>query len=107
MLTANHCTDHGVSNGGVRERTEVAEGVWSPIGRTTMSNNQSFQVLNHQPRSRHGGIHGSYCIFSRGWPCQASMGEEALGPMKAQCPSKVECKGTEAGVCGWLGAVPL
>ena len=30
MLTANRCTDHGVPNGGVRERNEVAEGLCSP-----------------------------------------------------------------------------
>jgi hypothetical protein len=29
------------------------------------------------------GTYGSRCIWSRGWPCQASMGGEALGPVKA------------------------
>jgi hypothetical protein len=43
----------------------------------------SSQGLNHQPKSIHGGSHGSSCICSRGWPCQASMGGEALGPVKA------------------------
>jgi hypothetical protein len=32
--------------------------------------------------------------------CWASMGEEALGPMKAQCSSVGECQGGEAGVGG-------
>jgi hypothetical protein len=45
---------------------------------------QTSQGLNHQPKSTNGGIHGSSCICSRGWPCQASMGGEALGPVKAQ-----------------------
>jgi hypothetical protein len=31
--------------------------------------------------------HGSSQICSRGWPCQESMGEEILGPMKILYPS--------------------
>ena len=49
MLTANYWTEHGVPNGGVRERTEGAEGVCNPIEKTTISTNQtlqSSQVLN-------------------------------------------------------------
>jgi hypothetical protein len=37
MLAANHRTEHRNPNGGVRERTERAEGVCNPIGRTTIS----------------------------------------------------------------------
>jgi hypothetical protein len=33
MFAANHWTKHGVLNGGVRERTEGAEGVCNPIRR--------------------------------------------------------------------------
>jgi hypothetical protein len=51
----------------------------------------SSQGLNHQPKSTHGGTHGSSCIYSRGWPYLASMGGEALGPVKAQCLSVGEC----------------
>jgi len=40
MLTANHWTEPEDPNGGVRERTEGAEGVCNPIGRTIISNNQ-------------------------------------------------------------------
>jgi hypothetical protein len=40
MLEANHWTEHRVLNGGVIERTEGAEGVCNPIGRTTISTNQ-------------------------------------------------------------------
>jgi hypothetical protein len=40
MLIVNHWTKCGVPNGGVRERTEGAEGICNPIGRTTISNNQ-------------------------------------------------------------------
>jgi hypothetical protein len=66
---ANHWTEHRVPNGGVRERTEGAEGVCNPIGRTTISTNQilqNSQGLNHQPKSTHGGTHGSSHIYSRG-----------------------------------------
>jgi hypothetical protein len=43
--------------------------------------------------------HGSSHICSRGWPCWASMGGEALGPLKALCPS---IQGRE-GRSGWAG----
>jgi hypothetical protein len=76
MLKANHWTDHGVCNGGIRERTKEPEGVCNSIGRTTISTNQptnpppqSSQGLNHHPKSTHGGIHGSSYICSGGWPC--------------------------------------
>jgi hypothetical protein len=62
MLSAKYRTKHGVPNGGVRERTEGAEEVCNPIGKTTISNNQTLQSsqgLNHQPKSTHGGTHGS------------------------------------------------
>jgi hypothetical protein len=36
MLAANHQTEHGDPIGGVRERTEGAEGVCNTIGRKTV-----------------------------------------------------------------------
>lgn len=36
-------------------------------------------------------------------PCWASMGREACGPVKTQCPSEGECQGREAGGSGWEG----
>ena len=36
--------------------------------------------------------------YVAGWPCLSSMGGEALGAMKALCPSVGECQGQEAGV---------
>jgi hypothetical protein len=75
MLAANHWTDRGVRVG-----TERVEGVFNPIGRT-ISNNQTFQNsqrLIHQQRK----THGSRCIYSKGWPCHASMEGEVLGLMK-------------------------
>ena len=41
MLKTNRGTEHGVLNGGVREKTEEAKGVCNPIGRTTISTNQT------------------------------------------------------------------
>jgi len=41
MLTANHWTENRVPNEEVRERTEVAEGVGNPIGRTIISTKQT------------------------------------------------------------------
>ena len=34
------------------------------------------------------------------------MGEEAVGPVKARCPSVRECEGRELGVHEWVGAHP-
>jgi hypothetical protein len=47
-----------------------------------------------------GGTHGSSGICIRGWPSWSSMGEEALGPVKALYPSEGECQGLEVGVGG-------
>jgi hypothetical protein len=38
MLAATHCTEFRVPNGGVRERTEGAEGGFNPIGRIISTN---------------------------------------------------------------------
>jgi hypothetical protein len=62
MLASNHWTEHRVLNGGVRERTEGAEGVCNPIKRTAMSTNQTTQIsqeLNYQQKNTHGGTHVS------------------------------------------------
>ena len=91
-LIANHWTELVDPNG----RTEGAEHDCKPIGRTTISTNwvtQSSQGLNHQPKSIHGGIHGSRYICNRRWPYLASMEGETLGPVKTQCPSVGECEG--------------
>jgi hypothetical protein len=61
---------------------------------------QSSQGLYHQPKSTHGGTHGSSCICSRGWPCGTSMRGEALGPVKTQCLSVGESQDRRAGVGG-------
>jgi hypothetical protein len=44
---------------------------------------QSSQRLNHQPKSIHGGIHGSRYICNGGWPYITSMGRKVFGPVEA------------------------
>jgi hypothetical protein len=54
MLKASHWTEWWDPNEGIRERTEKAEEVCKPIGRTIVSTNQtphSSQGLNHQPKT--------------------------------------------------------
>jgi hypothetical protein len=89
-LAANHRTEHGDPNGGVRKKTEKGEEVYNPIGKTTISTNltfQSSQGLNHQPKS----TPASSCICSRRLPYQASVGGEAFGSVEDQCPSLWKC----------------
>jgi hypothetical protein len=91
------------SNIGVRERTEGAEGVCNLIGGTSTNQNpQSSQGLNHQPKSTHGGTMAP-ATSSREWPCQTSMGREALGPVKAwfQCRGMLGWGGHSGWVGGW------
>ena len=68
--------------------------------------------LDHQPKSTHGGTHGSSCRCGRGWPFWISAGGEALGPGQVPCPSVGEGQGgnssvrsggalIEAGGWGW------
>jgi hypothetical protein len=45
MLVANHLTEHRDPNGGGRGRTEGVEGFCKPIGRTTISTNQTTPEL--------------------------------------------------------------
>jgi hypothetical protein len=107
ILTAYHWAEHRVPNEEDRERTQGAEVVSSPIVETTIWTNQYPQGLNHQPKSTHGRTHGSSCICSRGGSSQSSVGGEALGPMKALCPTVGGCQDQEARVDGlvsrWRG----
>jgi hypothetical protein len=50
-------TEHREHNGRDRGKSEGAEGVCNPIGRTISINqtSQSSQGLNHHPKSTHGG----------------------------------------------------
>ena len=81
-------------NGRARGRTGGAEGDCNPVGRTISANwtTQSFQRLNHQPKSIHGVSHGSTYICSRGRPYLTSIRGKALGPaVEAWCPSVGGC----------------
>jgi hypothetical protein len=57
------------------------------IGDLVLRSMVGSQGLNHQPKSTHGGTHGSSCI---GWPSRSSIGGEALGPVKGSMP---QCSG--------------
>jgi hypothetical protein len=86
---------------GVRVTTEGADRVCSPGGTTSTNQNpQCSQGVNHQPNSTHVATHGSPSMCSRGWPCWTSMGGEAFGPVRVQCPSLRECQDWEAQVGG-------
>ena len=89
ILIGNHLTEHEDTSERAGGRTEGAEGGCIPIGRAISTNwtTPCSKRLNHQPKSIHGGIHGSRYICSRGWPYLTWMREEALGPVEASCPS--------------------
>jgi hypothetical protein len=65
MLSANPQTEQGDPNRGVEGRTEGAEGVYNPIGRTISTNQKpkNSQGLNHQSKNTHGGTHGHISAF--------------------------------------------
>jgi hypothetical protein len=89
MLASNQWTKHGDPNGGIRRKTEGAEGACNPIGRTTISTNQDPQRpqgLNHQQKRTHGNTYGFSCICCREWLYLASMRGEALSPVNANTP---------------------
>jgi hypothetical protein len=81
-----HQTEPGDSNEGIRERTEGTDRDCNSIGRikiSTNQNSQTYQGLNHQPKSTHGRSHGSSYICTRGLRFLASMEGEFLGPVEA------------------------
>jgi hypothetical protein len=109
MLATNYWSERRVPNRGVREGTEGAEGVRSPIWRSTASTGQnpwSSWGLDCQPKSTHGRTHSSGRICGRGWPCWASVGRAALEPERVQSPSVGECQDGKVGVGGWRGEHP-
>jgi hypothetical protein len=97
LLVAAASTNPGASTQTfLRERTEGAEGACSPIGRKTISINQTSpppELPGTKPPTKE-------YICSRGWPCQESMGRADLDPVKTQCPSVGECQGGEEGMDG-------
>jgi hypothetical protein len=88
-------------NGGVGEETEGSKGVGSPMEGATIltgQNSRSSRGLDYQPKSTHGGTHGSGHICGRGWPCWTSVGGEALSLVGVPCPSVRGCQDGKAGV---------
>jgi hypothetical protein len=78
ILAANHGTEQGVPNGAVIKRTNKAERVWNPIGRTTILTNKTTpnsQSLNHKTKCTHGATHCCSCICGRRGSSWPSMGE--------------------------------
>ena len=79
----------GIVNEEVRARAESAKGDCNLIEKNININQlgppppQSSQGLNYQPKSKHGGNHGSSLICSQGLPYWASLGGELLGPVEA------------------------
>jgi len=85
LFAANHRIEHRNLNGGF-SRTKGAKGFATPKEeqqyQSTRPPTPSSQIVNHQPKSTHGGTYGSsYGI----------VGNEALGPVKARCTSVGEC----------------
>jgi hypothetical protein len=86
ILTVNHWTEPGDPNERIKGTAEGAKGECNPIGRTTVSINQTpqnSQGLNHQSKSMHGSVHGSTYICSRGLPHLESVQREVPGPVEA------------------------
>jgi hypothetical protein len=95
--------NYRVPNRWTRKWTQGAEELCSPIGRTINMNQPGppeLPRIKYQPKRTHAGPHVANHICSRWWPCQVSMGEEALSPMRAQCPSVGEYQDQEAEMGG-------
>jgi hypothetical protein len=90
MLTVICWMEHRAPNGGARESTQGAEGVCSPIGRTTIWTNQYPGALD------------SSCICSRRWPSRPSLGREAPRSCKLYMPQYRGTPGPRSG-SRWIG----
>ena len=93
MLTANHWTEQGTP------MEELEKGLKELKGFATPKEKQQYQPTRHPPppKKSQGLSHQQRSI-----PCQASMGGEVLGFMKAfKCPSVGELRAEEVGVGGW------
>jgi hypothetical protein len=84
-LTAKHSTEAGNHYGRVKGRIQRIERNGDPVGKPTVSTNLdpgSSWRLNHQPKNIHRLVKGPYVaemhICSRGLPCLALVGEDAL-----------------------------
>jgi hypothetical protein len=109
MLIPNHQTEHEDLNGRIRGKTDGAERVCNPLGKTTLSTNQiplSSQGPNHQSKSTHGGTIASNYLCSRGWPCYVLLRAEAFSLVETRYTKVEKCQDGEAGVDGRLETLP-
>jgi hypothetical protein len=113
MFPANYWTKHGVPNGGVRGRTERAEGICNPHRKNSNISQldpQSLEPLGTNPPTK------EYAWRELMAPARnvaenglvGHQGEEK--PLVLEkldgCPSVGECQGREAEMCGWVGEHP-
>ena len=85
----NHWTDARDPYGWIRERVEEGEGEGDPTGRRVVSPNPDHRELSETElltRSIHKQVRGPQHKYSRGLPCQASVGEDALNPQETWGP---------------------
>jgi len=83
---AKHQTELGDLNEEVRARSEEAERVCNPIGRTTISTNQNpkpSRDYTTNQRVHMGRTRGLRCIFGRRFPYQSLLGREPFDSVEA------------------------
>jgi hypothetical protein len=105
ILTTNHWTPMEELENGLEDLKGFATSHEELLNQPTRPLKSSHGLKN-QPRSTHGGTHGSSYICSKGWPCWASMGREAIGLVKDQFPRVGEFEGSEVGVGGGVREHP-
>jgi hypothetical protein len=88
MLTVIHWTEHKVPNEGAREIPRELKGSEAPKKKHQYELTSTPELPGTIPikENTFWNLLSSY-ICSRGWPSRSSMGGEALGPVKALCPS--------------------
>ena len=87
ILAANHWTEQGDHNEGVKGRTEEAERLCNCVGGTTISNNKTTQTSQRSSPKQSGSTNGSSFKYSRGLPYVATTGGKSLCTVMIQYPS--------------------
>jgi hypothetical protein len=83
MLEANHRTKPWDANGGVRAKTEELKGFETHRKNSNINQPDLPELPGTKPPINIGGTRGSCCLCSRGLPQLASMGGNAVDPVKA------------------------
>jgi hypothetical protein len=80
MFAANHWTEHGVLNGGVRERLKELKRFATQRKSNIMKQPDPAELQETKPPTKEytRRTHGSNQIYSRGRPCWTSMEERSL-----------------------------